>query len=501
VSGLAGVGLLATQTTALLTSAPATTAWLHAASLRPAAATRPYKRFVLAMQDKDSDQGGGRRKGYEAGRDPELDGKIMGIALPALGALAIDPLLGVVDTIYVGRIVDAAPLAALGVCSSVFNFAFFIFNFFATATTPLVSRAIAANDRGKAIQTLGQAFTAALAIGLLSSTAIEAFAPTILSAMGTSTEAFSDAEGYLRVRALATPAVLLASVANGAFRGVQDTATPFKILVAANLINFVLDPLLIFGVDVGGMHLPGFGATGAAAATAVAEWSACLALLAALDKKEALAGSVKVLDSLPRWEEAEQLLRASGAVFVRSVTLQTVLTTATSEAARIGTVAVAAHQVALQMWLLLSFLVDALAVAAQTLVAEELGKGSVPRARQVSDRLIELSLGLGVVLFVSFMAAGSGLASSFSADAEVAAMAQHLLLYVALMQPLNALVFVGDGIGQGSDDFLFLCRAMLAAGAAALAALVLRDPSIDTVWQVAPTPTLHAQALTPGPGP
>lgn len=60
----------------------------------------------------------------------------------ALGSLAIDPLLGIVDTLYVGRIESAAPLAALGVCSSVFNFAFFIFNFFATATTPLVSRAI-----------------------------------------------------------------------------------------------------------------------------------------------------------------------------------------------------------------------------------------------------------------------------------------------------------------------------------------------------------------------
>ena len=77
-----------------------------------------------------------------ADRDGALDGKILAIAVPALGALAIDPLLGVVDTLYVGRIEDPAPLAALGVCSSVFNFAFFIFNFFATATTPLVSSAV-----------------------------------------------------------------------------------------------------------------------------------------------------------------------------------------------------------------------------------------------------------------------------------------------------------------------------------------------------------------------
>ena len=74
-----------------------------------------------------------------SGREESLDRKILSIALPALGSLAIDPLLGLVDTLYLGQIPDARPLAALGVCTSGFNFAFVIFNFFATATTPLVS--------------------------------------------------------------------------------------------------------------------------------------------------------------------------------------------------------------------------------------------------------------------------------------------------------------------------------------------------------------------------
>jgi putative MATE family efflux protein len=278
--------------------------------------------YATTMQEQEGTAG--------SGREESLDRKILSIALPALGSLAIDPLLGLVDTLYLGQIPDARPLAALGVCTSVFNFAFFIFNFFATATTPLVSRAIAAGDKDSAIKTLGQAFTAALAIGLLSACAIEGFAPRILSAMSTSAEAMGDANGYLRVRALATPAVLLASVANGAFRGVQNTMTPLKILVAANVINFVFDPLLIFGVHIGDFDLlPPLGATGAAIATAVAEWGGCAALLISLNQQAPLAGAVKLMDSMPKWQEAEPLLRASGAVFVRSITLQTVLTSIT----------------------------------------------------------------------------------------------------------------------------------------------------------------------------
>ena len=275
------MGFLSTSSPSAALVVPATASVVWAPSLRPSsrgrvsAATRARPTSGASRLRMQEQKGKG-----SAEESATLDSKIFAIALPAVGSLAIDPLLSVVDTLYVGRIEDAAPLAALGVCSSVFNFAFFIFNFFATATTPLVSRAMAAGESDKAIKTLSQAFTAALVIGLVSAGVIEAFAPTILHTMGTSPEAFGDAEGYLRVRALATPAVLLASVANGAFRGVKDTTTPLKILVAANVINFVLDPVLIFGLHVGDIDLvPAFGATGAAAATAgVCLYSVCARL-------------------------------------------------------------------------------------------------------------------------------------------------------------------------------------------------------------------------------
>jgi len=280
-ASLLTMGFLSASSPSAALVVPATASVVWAPSLRPSSRGR-----VSAATRARPTSGASRLRMQEqkgkssAEENATLDSKIFAIALPAVGSLAIDPLLSVVDTLYVGRIEDAAPLAALGVCSSVFNFAFFIFNFFATATTPLVSRAMAAGESDKAIKTLSQAFTAALVIGLLSAGVIEAFAPTILNTMGTSPSAFGDAEGYLRVRALATPAVLLASVANGAFRGVKDTTTPLKILVMANVINFVLDPVLIFGLRVGDIDLvPAFGATGAAAATAgVCLYSVCARL-------------------------------------------------------------------------------------------------------------------------------------------------------------------------------------------------------------------------------
>lgn len=57
---------------------------------------------------------------------------------------------------------------------------------------------------------------------------------------------------------------------------------------------------------------------------------------------------------------------------------------------RLGAVPIASHQVVSQLWLLSSFLLDSLAIAGQTLVAVELGKGDVPAARAVSDRLLQV---------------------------------------------------------------------------------------------------------------
>ena len=65
------------------------------------------------------------------------------LAVPALGALAIDPLLSVVDTAFVGHL-GKAELGGLGVATAVFNFTFRIFNFLSAVTAPLIAQVPAA---------------------------------------------------------------------------------------------------------------------------------------------------------------------------------------------------------------------------------------------------------------------------------------------------------------------------------------------------------------------
>ncbi len=59
--------------------------------------------------------------------------------------------------------------------------------------------------------------------------------------------------------------------ANGIFRGVRDTFTPLLVTVGLSIVNLILDPLLIFGFDL--------GVQGAAIASVVAQWGGAIAFV------------------------------------------------------------------------------------------------------------------------------------------------------------------------------------------------------------------------------
>lgn len=409
--------------------------------------------------------GAGRRR---------FDRAIAALALPALGALAADPLVSLVDTAFVGRL-GAAPLAALGVNTSLFSLLFVVFNFLAYGTTPMVGRALGRGDRDSAGRVVTEALTLALVAGVVALAAVQLLARPLLQGMGAGDALLGPALGYLRVRALAGPALLLITAGNGAFRGFLDTRTPLLLTLLLNAVNLVLDPLFIFGF--------GWGLQGAAWATTLAQWVGAAAFLTVLLGVRRRRYRVPLRP--PRLRELRPFLRIGGEMLLRTASLVGTLTLATAVAARVGVVAVAAHQVASQLWTFLALVVDALAVAGQGLVATHRGRDAPADARDVADRLLQLGVGVGVALGLGFWALAPWLPRLFTDDPAVLAAVRRVFPFVAAMQPLNALVFVWDGIFMGAEAFGFLARAMLLSGLLAAGVLLLVVPlgwGLTGVW-------------------
>jgi len=100
-----------------------------------------------------------------------------------------------------------------------------------------------------------------------------------------------------------------------------------------------------------------------------------------------------------------------------------------------------------------------------------LGANDVARARTAADRCLRWALATGTAVGVGIYAAGPALPGVFTDDAALAESTRGPLALVASLQPLNAAVFVGDGVLQGAADFDYLAMAMAASAAPALVML------------------------------
>src|SRR5439155_21758312 len=132
----------------------------------------------------------------------------------------------------------------------------------------------------------------------------------------------------------------------------------------------------------------------------------------------------------------------------------------TAVATRLGTVEVAAHDVAFELWSFLALALDSLAIAAQALVAHRLGAYDAAGARSASARILQWGFTLGLVFGVVVLAARPWLPDLFTADRRVADLAAFVLVYVAVIEPVNGVVFALDGILIGAGDLRFLAWAM-----------------------------------------
>ena len=394
----------------------------------------------------------------------EFDREIYRLALPALGSLIAEPLYLLVDTAVVGHL-GTPQLGGLAVASSVLLSGYAVFIFLAYGTTGAVARLIGAGDeRGAAHQGVQGLWLAVMASAPLT-IAAAMWAGPLVRLLGADGEVASNAEIYLRFSAPGIPALLLSLAGTGYLRGRQDTRTPLIVAVGTNVLNLCLEVWFIYGLDLG------IGAS--AVATAIALWVGALfyvhAVLVAVREHH--------VRRMPDRRAIASLGRAGRDLLIRTAALRAALVLAVVVATQIGDDDLAAFQVVFQIWNLLALILDAIAIAAQAMVAKALGAGDERVARSMATRLIDWSIVWGVVLGGAVVALRTALPHVFSDDEAVVALVAFLLWHVAAQQPLNAVVFALDGILIGAGDYRFLAGAMVGAfvafGCAASAVLVL----------------------------
>ena len=387
--------------------------------------------------------------------------------MPALGALAAEPLYVLVDTAIVGHI-GTTELAALALATTVLVSAFTVFNFLTYGTTAQVARLHGAGHHEQAAAVGAQAQWLALAIGVAILVLALPLAGPVVSLLGGEGEVHDGAVTYLRIAALGAPAFMLASAGQGFLRGTGDLRTPLVILVVAHAANVVLEVLFVYGFDWG---LPG------------SAWGTVIAQLG-------MAAGFVVVQRRAGWARPDparirRLIRIGGEIAVRTTALLAVFLVCSAVLARVGAASLGAHQIGYQLFLFIALVLDAVAIAAQVMVGRMLGASDAGGAYAASRRMIGWSVVLGAGFAVALLALEPILPGAFTNDPAVVERAEAMWLLLVVMMPFNGAVFALDGILIGAGDTRFIAQAMVLAGAVGVGGAVAASAAgwgIAGVW-------------------
>ncbi|KAH7852131.1 hypothetical protein Vadar_020971 [Vaccinium darrowii] len=410
---------------------------------------------------------------------PNVQTELIMLSLPAIAGQAIEPLAQLMETAYIGRL-GPLELASAGVSISIFNIVSKVFNIpLLSIATSFVAEDISKNagtestsDGRKPLPSVSTALLLASGIGISEAIALYLGSGLFLNMMGISAASPMRiaAQHFLQLRALGAPAVVLSLAIQGIFRGFKDTKTPVLCLGYGNFAAVLFFPILMYYFRL--------GVTGAAISTVASQYIVTILMIWHLNKKTVLL--------LPDMKDLEfgGYLKSGGFLLGRTLAAVMTITLSTSMAARQGPLAMAAHQICLQVWLSVSLLADAQAASGQALIASYFAKGDYRTVREITFFALKTGLFTGIFLAVTLGVSFSSLATLFTNDREVLNIIRSVLLFVCASQPFNALAYIFDGLHYGVSDFSYAASSMMIVGAMS-SAFLLYAPTViglSGVW-------------------
>ncbi|KAJ3692868.1 hypothetical protein LUZ60_011963 [Juncus effusus] len=391
------------------------------------------------------------------GEERSIKNELILLALPAILAQAIDPFSQLMETAYIGRL-GPVELASSGVAVSIFNIVSKLFNIpLLSVTTSFVAEEISKNNSDTQermrLPSVSSALLLASGIGIIEAIGLFFGSGIFLNLMGVSPASpmRTPSELFLKLRALGAPAVVLSLAIQGVFRGFKDTKTPVIHLGIGNISSVVLLPVLVYTL--------GFGVTGAALATVVSQYLTAFLLIWSLSKRAVILP--------PKMQDLHfaGYIKSGGFMLGRTLSVLLTMTLGTAMATRQGPIAMAAHQICLQVWLAVSLLSDALAVSAQALIASAFAKCDYKKVKEVANYALKIGVFAGLALAIGLGTSFGKLAELFTKDPEVLQIVKSGVLFVSASQPINALAFIYDGLHYGVSDFSYAAIAMMTVGA------------------------------------
>lgn len=366
---------------------------------------------------------------------------LLRLAAPIAAAQAGFAAMGLVDTAVVGRL-GAAPLGAVGLANGLF-FAVAVVGLGAMmGLDPLFAQALGAGDRARARQLVWQGAWLALAASAVLSVPL-ALLPLVLVPAGIDPWTAREAAHCLWLRIPGVLPMLLFAGLRSYLQAEGRVAALVVAMLAANVANFALDVILVFGWG----PVPAMGAPGSALATSI-----CSALQFAILLLDVRSGGGP---RAPRGADLAKALRIGLPVGLQMAAEVGVFALVGVLVGRLGAAPLAAHQVALSLASFTFCFAVGVGNAGSVVVAWSIGARDTPAARR--GGLLAFAVGaafMGACALAFWLMPGR-IAELFGGDPAIVAASIPLLYVAAVFQISDGIQAVGAGALRAAGDTRF----------------------------------------------
>ena len=365
---------------------------------------------------------------------------VLKLAAPAVAMMACHFSFNLIDSIWVGRLIGPAALAAVSTAGFYVWVALSLGEMVEIGLTAVAARRHGEGNPERAARAAAAAVVYALAAGAVVALVGLVVMDDLFRLMTVPPEVAQLGHTYLATWLLGAPLVFGFFAVEATFRAAGNTRTPFLMLAGSVLVSIGLDPLLIAGVG----PFPRLGVEGAALASVMVRGGGfLLGVVIALRR-----GLIRI--AAPDWRALPTIVRIGAPLSLAGVLLSAIYMLLTRFTSRFGTPALAALGVGHKMEGLGFIAISGFSLAASALVGQNLGAGQEERAREAVRLTVKYCLVVTVSTAIAFLVIPETFVSLFTSDRDVIADGALYLRVIAFAQIGQSFELILEGALAGA---------------------------------------------------
>ena len=402
------------------------------------------------------------------------DREILHIALPSIVSNITVPLLGLVDVAITGHLGSAAYIGAIALGGMLFNVVYWIFGFLRMGTSGLTAQALGAGKREETMSWLlrSQAIGVGIAVALLLlQVPIRELA---LLVMQPTEEVRAFSVTYFNICIWGAPATLGLFGLNGWFIGMQNSRVPMAIAITQNVVNILASLCFVFGL--------GMKVEGVALGTLIAQWCGFLMglflCLRYVDMSLCRVFKGRTVKSLFDRQSMLRFFEVNRDIFFRTICIVSVMLFFTSAGSWQGEVILAVNTLLMQLYLLVSYVMDGFANAGEALSGKYYGAGDRSSLRLTIRRLFVWAMMMATGFTVVYVFGGRPFLGLLTDEPSVVEASADYVWWAYLIPFVSMGAFMWDGIFIGLTASRQMLQSMFAAAVTFFVLYYLLYPSL-----------------------